>query len=201
MDPLSLLGALRDRYFVSPKTAGVFYARLAEFSLAGYTIGLPCELEAIVRSQIVRTNLPGMGDDVKEVTGFGSWDLTLSGIAGDFRVKVVPPLPEIPMVSGVAAGGMDTIGTLLGTDAYIDKVEMLAELAGILRKTAAGAGAVAIADADGVLAHLGVTKVVPGAFSLKRAVDGNLWTWSYPMISDDGRDPLERLFPSEEAGG
>jgi hypothetical protein len=71
---------------------------------------------------------------------------------------------------------------------------MLGEIFGILRKADKP---ILIKDREGVLAGLGITAAVPVSFQAKAQHPQYEWTMTLKWDLDE--DPMEKLFPEEEA--
>ena len=201
--------AFLNKWFASATDAGVMFAERAFVTLAGYKIGLPVAISLAARRRVKIEDNEGLRDTIKFITKTTSTQITLAGAAANWRVARPSPLPSIPGVprklQGLAQGAItqvaqsilpSDIGLYLQmptTDEYVNKVKMLGELYGILRKADAP---LEIIDEEGLLAGHGINFVVPTDFS--EMPMAHVVAWRMTLAVDYDADPLELLFPEEE---
>jgi hypothetical protein len=193
LDSIPGVGGLMNRWFAAPSDVGVIFAPRTYVKLAGYELKLPVDISASVRRRVTVRENEGLRDTVKSVTPTATMDITLAGRVGDWRKSTLPPIPTMPVVGGAVATGAGILSALLGTSAYIDKTEVLAEMVGIIRKFE---DPVLIEDAGGILAAIGVFAVVPTGIDLSPARIEYAWTMS--LLWDLDEDPVDVLWPEEE---
>ncbi len=199
MNPVNmLLGGLLDRWLIADDLAGIMFVKENYLTIAGYDIMLPVVISTNVELIAPKTDLPGAQASVVQPMGMSSYDLTVTGITGYFRAKTIPPLPDLPGGAGAAFGDIaGTISTLAGTDELTRAEDDLRELDGILKKVAAGAGAVTIADKQGLLAEIGITHGFPYRMGISNLTAREV-PWTIPFYAGDLISPIEAIYRTEE---
>jgi len=196
---MDILGFL-DRWRLTDKTTGYLF-RQEDYLTIGRDITFPLPVSITFRSvgKLVVTKLDKLDDTVKQRVGFHGWQLSLSGTAGNWKARTMPPLPDIPVVGGMIEQGYGIAAMLVGMDQVMEVPAWLKELS---RKVLYQHSPSPISDKGGLLADLGITHIVfdPNTLQIRPGGGVNEYLWSVTAWSDTAGDPLEKLFPKEEEG-
>jgi hypothetical protein len=213
------LGDFLNRWFAAATDAGVMFAEYTYVKIAGYKIVLPVVITVAGRRDVKIRTLSGLRDTIKFVNKTTAIEVNLAGLAGNWRKMTGPKVPEIPGLGGLGGAAAAAVGSVAarayqqaatatlgfagsllfganlgpGTDPLVDKIDMLAELMGVLRKAA---NAVEIVDAEGMLSRQGIRYVIPTEFQEQPM--GNAVAWTMRCVADMDEDPLTLIFPEEK---
>ena len=188
-----------NRYFAFPGDAGVMFVDNTYVTLKGLPGGtveikLPVAISISARRRVTVTENEGLPDPIKYVADSVVTEVTLAGRAGTWRKSTLPSIPTIPVIGGGVSAVTGVLGTLLGTSAFVDKVEMLRMLYNEVLMDADGP--VEITDAEGFLSGHDIGYVVPLDYQATPQLEEVAWVMRF--IADADEDPLTVIFPEEE---
>jgi hypothetical protein len=187
-----------NRWFAYGNDAGIMFVDSAFVTLGDgdnkYDIKLPVSIALTARKKVVTRENDGLVEPITFVTRCVTTDLTLSGRAANWRKTTLPPIPIVPAVGGIVGGVAGVASTLIGTEPLIDKVKMLADLYGLLRKVDEP---VRIVDKEGLLGEKGIEYVNLADF--REMPEGCQVAWTMRCVVDSDISPMELIF-SQEAG-
>jgi hypothetical protein len=187
------VGGVMNRWFAYGNDAGLMFVDSAFVTLGEYDIKLPVSIALTARKKVVTRENDGLVEPITFVTRCVTTDLTLSGRAGNWRKTTLPPIPVVPAVGGIVGGVAGVASTLIGTDELIDKVEMLAELYGLLRKAD---GPVRIVDKEGLLGEKGIEFVNLADF--REMPEGCQVAWTMRCVVDSDINPTDLIFAGQK---
>jgi hypothetical protein len=193
------VGSLMNRWFAAAGDAGVMFVDNAYVTFKGLPGGtveikLPVAISLSARRRITITENEGLADPIKYVTKSIVTDVTMAGRAATWRKATLPPIPAIPVVGGAAAGVLGSVGTLLGTSEYLDKMEILRDL--FVNVLKAFDAPVEVVDSEGFLDAHDVTHLIPLDYQATPQMEEVAWVMRF--VADSDEDPLALLFPEEE---
>jgi len=193
------VGGLMARWFSSPGDAGVMFVDNAYVTFKGLPGGtveikLPVAISLSARRRITITENEGLEDPIKYVTKSVVTDVTMAGRAGTWRKATMPPIPTVPVVGGAVAGALSSVGALLGTSDFLDKMEILRDL--FVNVLKAADAPIEVVDTEGFLDAHDVTHLVPLDYQATPQFEEVAWVMRF--VADADEDPLTLLFPEEK---
>lgn len=182
-----------NRWFAYGNDAGLMFVDSVFVTLGGVDIKLPVSISLSARKRVIARENDGLTEPITFVTRCVTTDLTLSGLAGNWRKTTLPSIPNVPVVGGVVSGVAGVASTLLGTSSFITKTEMLADLYGELRKADVP---VEIIDVEGLLSAKGITHV--NLVDFREMPQGNQVAWNMHCIVDSDISPMDLIFAEQK---
>jgi hypothetical protein len=190
-----------DQRFTPDDAAGIMFVDQTFVQLAQYKIAIPVSISVSATKRVVIVENEGLREPIKFITPTVTTEITLAGTAGNWRTPYPKgpglhvPIPPIPGLGGMWGRVTHEIEKFLGPSyCFVDKLDMLAEIYGILRKAEEP---VELKDIEGRLARYGIMAAVPLSFSDEPQEAQIAWTMK--LVADRDENPIQLMFPEEKA--
>jgi hypothetical protein len=190
-----------DRQFAPDDAAGIMFVDQTFVQLAQYKIAIPVSISVSATKRVVIVENEGLREPIKFITPTVTTDITLAGTAGNWCTPATKgpslhiPIPPIPRLGETLGRIRHEVEKFLGPSSrHIDKLDMLAEIYGILRKAEEP---VEIKDLEGRLARYGIMAAVPLSFN-DEPQEAHI-AWNMKLVADRDENPVQLMFPEEKA--